>query len=169
LATQPKRRSSDGRTAQRPRRSAHDNDGIIPVLAKAVREVETAVKKGQLTAGQHSRFQAVALLARAERARVRADASITEAKRDTTLKRLDGVATILAQTAAREPSLFSLLQEDAEISDATRRLQRQMQIAAGLEPAAQDIDVADPAAPPAARTERRVVPQSVVGQPLPGP
>ena len=56
---------------------------------------------------------------------------MTEAQRDNQLKRLDGVATILAQAAAREPSLFSLLQDDAEITDATRRLQREMQVASG--------------------------------------
>ena len=87
----------------------------------AVREVERAVAGRQLTSGQRARFQASALLARAERAHVRADESLTPVQRDTQLKRLEGLATILAQIATREPSLFSLLQEDAEISDATRR------------------------------------------------
>jgi SNF2 family DNA or RNA helicase len=111
-----------------------DNEGIIPVLAQAVREVERAVAARQLTSGQRARFQASALLARAERANVRADESLTQAQRDTQLKRLEGLATILAQIATREPSLFSLLQEDAEVSDATRRLEREMQLQAGLEP-----------------------------------
>ena len=65
---------------------------------------------------------------------MRADDTLTDHQRDTMLKRLDGVATILAQTAAQEPSLFHLLAEDAEISDSTRRLEREMQAAAGLEP-----------------------------------
>jgi SNF2 family DNA or RNA helicase len=99
----------------------------------AVREVERAVAGRQLTSGQRARFQAAALLARAERANVRNDASLTPAQRDTQLKRLEGLATILAQIATREPSLFSLLQEDAEVSDATRRLEREMQRQAGLE------------------------------------
>jgi hypothetical protein len=103
------------------------------VLAMAVREVERAVAGRQLTSGQRARFQAAALLARAERANVRNDASLTPAQRDTQLKRLEGLATILAQIATREPSLFSLLQEDAEVSDATRRLEREMQRQAGLE------------------------------------
>jgi len=92
----------------------------------AVREVERAVAGRQLTSGQRARFQAAALLARAERANVRNDEALTPAQRDTQLKRLEGLATILAQIATREPSLFSLLQEDAEVSDATRRLEREM-------------------------------------------
>ena len=99
----------------------------------AVREVERAVAGRQLTSGQRARFQAAALLARAERANVRNDASLTPAQRDTQLKRLEGLATILAQIATREPSLFTLLQEDAEVSEATRRLEREMQRQAGLE------------------------------------
>jgi hypothetical protein len=99
----------------------------------AVREVERAVEGRQLTSGQRARFQASALLARAERANVRNDASLSNAQRETQLKRLEGLATILAQIATREPSLFSLLQEDAEVSDATRRLEREMQQQAGLE------------------------------------
>ncbi|HEY2877480.1 DEAD/DEAH box helicase [Nocardioides sp.] len=99
----------------------------------AVREVERAVAGRQLTSGQRARFQAAALLARAERANVRNDVSLTPAQRDTQLKRLEGLATILAQIATREPSLFTLLQEDAEVSEATRRLEREMQRQAGLE------------------------------------
>ena len=71
------------------------------------------------------------LLARGERARVQADSSMTEARRDIELKRLDGIAKILAQTAAREPSLFALLDENAEIGDLARWLHREMQLAAG--------------------------------------
>ena len=121
-----------------------------------------------MTAGQRSRFQAVALLVREERARVRADSSVAEAHRDALLKRLDGVATILAQTAAREPSLFSLLQEDAEVTDATRRLQREMQLAAGLEPTP-DTDVARPVAVTAVPTEKKALPPSVVAAQLANP
>ncbi|MBO0845705.1 MAG: DEAD/DEAH box helicase [Nocardioides sp.] len=142
MATQRRRRSGDNRTGQRSRTQGRsqgraryrDNEGIIPVLAQAVREVERAVAARQLTSGQRARFQASALLARAERANVRADESLSQAQRETQLKRLEGLATILAQIATREPSLFALLQEDAEVSDATRRLEREMQIQAGLEP-----------------------------------
>jgi SNF2 family DNA or RNA helicase len=135
LATQHRRRSGGTRGAQRSgnRVRNRDNEGIIPVLAMAVREVERAVAGRQLTSGQRARFQASALLARAERTNVRNDESLTAAQRDTQLKRLEGLATILAQIATREPSLFSLLQEDAEVSEATRRLEREMQTQAGLE------------------------------------
>ncbi len=138
------------------------------MLAQAVREVERAVTNRQLTSGQRSRYQAVALLARAERTRVRADDSLTEQQRDTQLKRLDGVATILAQTAAREPSLFHLLADDAEISDNTRRLEREMQAAAGLEP---EPEPEPPSTPDATgvRPDRKVLPQSVLSAQLANP
>jgi hypothetical protein len=168
LATRRERRSGESRTTQRSTSRSRDNDGIIPVLAKAVREVERAVERGQLNAGQRARFQAVALLARAERARIRAAESVSEGQRDTMLKRLDGVATVLAQTAAGEPSLFSLLDEDAEVGPTTRLLQREMQVAAGLDPTP-DADASGPAAASELRTERKVLPQSVVAAQLANP
>ena len=61
-----------------------------------------------------TKFQVVALLVREERARVKADETSTEAQRAEQLKRLDGVATILAKTAARDTSLLALLAEDAD-------------------------------------------------------
>jgi hypothetical protein len=168
LATRRDQRSGvSGRARRRPRRR-QDNDGLIPVLAKAAREIEAAIERWQVTAGQHSRLQAVALLVREERARVRADTSVAEARRDSLLRRLDGVATILAHTAARAPSLFSLLQEDAEVTEATRRLQREMRLAAGLEPAP-DNDVASPVAVTAVPTEKKALPPSVVGAQLANP
>ena len=138
------------------------------MLAQAVREVERAVTNRQLTSGQRSRYQAVALLARAERTRVRADDTLTDQQRDTQLKRLDGVATILAQTAAREPSLFHLLADDAEISDSTRRLEREMQAAAGMEPEPEPEPPSGPVAN-GVRPERKVLPQSVVSAQLANP
>ena len=56
-----------------------------------------------------TKFQVVALLVREERARIKADTTSSEAHRAEQLKRLDGIATILAQTAAADPSLFALL------------------------------------------------------------
>ena len=106
----------------------------MPVLARAVGEVGHAIDRGQMTSRHHARFQAVALLAREERARILSDDSLTEAQRDNMRKRLEGVATNLARLAARQPSLFGLLQEDAEIGEATRQLKREMQQAGGLEP-----------------------------------
>ena len=132
----------------------------MPVLAKAVREVEHAVQRSQVTAHDHTTFQVVAQLARTERARVRADKEMTDAQRDGQLKRLDGIGTILAQTAAREPSFFSLLDEDAELSEAGRQLKRKMQLAGGLEPTP-DTEGERKSAATAVRPERQVVPQTV--------
>jgi hypothetical protein len=167
LTTKRKHRPGRGRTPRRPAGRRQDNDGLFPVLAKAAREIESAVESGQLTTGLHSRFQAVAELVRAERARIRSDSSITAAQRDNLLKRVDGLATILAHTAAREPSLLSLLQEDAAVADATRRLQREMQVAAGVDPAPEK-EVASPETT-SARTERKALPQSVVAAQLANP
>lgn len=134
----------------------------------AVREVERAVERGQLDGRQRARFQAIALLARQERTRIRADKAVGEAQRDTMIKRLDGVATILAHTAAREPSLFSLLDENATVSEATRHLQREMQRAAGLDPVPDTPDTSTATASDG-RAERRVVPKSVVSAQLANP
>ena len=161
---QRQRRSGRTGTAQRAQGHARDNDGILPVLARAVREVENRVQRGPM---ERTKFQVTALLAAEERARVKADASVTAAQRDVQLRRLDGIATILAQIAVREPSLFALLGEDAEVSDSARRLKRQMQVAGGLTP---DPEVQRPRpATTSLRSERQVVPQSVVAAQLANP
>jgi hypothetical protein len=161
-----RRRRGSGRTGTTKREHARprEDDGILPVLAKAVREVETGAQRGRV---QPARFQAIAMLAREERARVKADTYAGEAQRDAYLRRLDGIATILAQTAVGEPSLFALLREDAEVSDSARRLKREMQVAGGISPDPED-------EPPqagvmAARRERPAVPRSVVAAQLSNP
>jgi hypothetical protein len=168
LATRTQRGSGRPRNQQRGQRRARDNEGILPVLAKAVREVEHAVERGQISNGHYTKFQVVALLARDERARVKADQDVTDAQRDGQLKRLEGIATILAQTAAREPSFFHLLAEDAEITDAGRRLKREMQLAGGLTPTA-DTEPPEPQAASVARADKQVVPQSVLQAQLSNP
>jgi len=161
---QRQRRSARAGTARPGQRRPRENDGILPVLAKAVREVETRVQDGRI---ERTKFQVIALLAREERARVKADTSVTDGQRDVQLKRLDGIAKILAQTATREPSLFALLGDDAEVSDAARRLKREMQVAGGLTP---DPEVEPPRpAATALRSERQVVPRSVVAAQLANP
>ena len=128
------RRSGGTRTAQRTRRVRDlDNEGIIPVLARAVREVENGVARGDVRRSLRTKFQVVALLVREERARVKADDESSESHKAEQLKRLDGVATILAKTAARDPSLLSLLAEDADVSEAAKDLMREMLTAAGAE------------------------------------
>jgi superfamily II DNA or RNA helicase len=171
LARRGQRQSGATRTAPRNRRRARDldNDGIIPVLARAVREVEAAVQRGPVKPAGRTKFQVVALLVRQERARVKADTASSEARRAEELKRLDGVATILAKTAARDTSLLQLLAEDAVVSDGAKSLKRDMLVAAGLDPPPEDEEVT-PQSPAAGPTnERQVVPRSVIARQLANP
>ncbi len=137
------------------------------MLARAVREVETSVQRGSVTSSTRTRFQVVALLVREERARVKADKDNSEAHREGQLKRLDGVATILAKTAARDTSLLALLAEDSEVSDTARELKHEMMRAAGLEVPVQESGPAETETEGSA--PRRVVPQSVVSRQLANP
>jgi hypothetical protein len=141
----------------------------MPVLARAVREVEGAVQRGKVNPAVRTKFQAIALLVREERARVKTDSALGETQRAELLKRLDGIAMILAQTSVREPSLLALLAEDAVVSSDTRSLVRAMKIDAGLdvEPEEEAPRAAPQAQSPA--VERRVVPQSVVQRQLANP
>ena len=141
----------------------------MPVLARAVREVEAAVQRGKVNSQVRTKFQAIALLVREERARVKADPAVGETQRAELLKRVDGIAMILAQTSVREPSLLALLAEDAVVSADTRSLVRTMKIDAGM-----DVEPEEEAPRPAAQeqspaAERRVVPQSVVQRQLANP
>jgi hypothetical protein len=154
-------------TPRHQRRVRHRGD-IIEVLARAVREVEAAAERGRVTPGVRARFQAVALLLREERARVLADATSSDGRRTEQLKRLDGIATILATTAVRDAGLLALLAEDAVVSDAARSLKRDMLRAVGVEPAPEEAPATEAPAGPAA-PERRVVPQSVISRQLANP
>ena len=167
MARQTRRQPRGRRPAARNQQTARarDNEGIIPVLARKVREIETRVERGTMRVSDRTMFQVVALLVREERARIKADGESTEAQRDGQLKRLDGIATILAKTAARNPSLFELLGDDAVISDAAKALKREMQESAGLEtPEEAPVESSANAA-----VDRRVVPQSVVARQLANP
>jgi superfamily II DNA or RNA helicase len=170
VAGRGQRQSGARRTAPRNQRRERDrdNDGIIPVLARTVREIEAAANRGPVRPSVRTKFQAVALLVREERARVRADQTSSNAYRAEQLKRLDGVATILAKAAVRDASLLALLAEDANVSDAARSLTRDMLRDAGIEAATDEVTPPEPAAA-SATTERRVVPQSVVSRQLANP
>jgi superfamily II DNA or RNA helicase len=137
------------------------------VLARAVREVEGAAERGRVTPAVRTKFQAVALLVREEHARVRSQEG-SEARRGEQLKRLDGIATILAKTAVRDSGLLSLLAEDALVSQAARALTREMRRAVGAEPPPEEAPPQETLAAPAV-PERRVVPQSVVSRQLANP
>ncbi|QCX26747.1 DEAD/DEAH box helicase [Nocardioides jishulii] len=156
------------RGGRRARKTRHlDNEGIIPILARAVREIENEAQRGKVSPHARTRFQVVALLVREERARIKEDAEATEATKAEQFKRLDGVATILAKTAARDTTLLMLLDEGAEISEAARTMKRKMVEAAGLE----FVDESEPDQPTVdvPGRERRVVPQSVVSRQLANP
>jgi hypothetical protein len=137
------------------------------VLAQTVREVEAAVRRGRVTPAVRTTFQAVALLLREERARVRADAATGERQRGEQLKRLEGIAAILARIAVRDAGLLALLADDARVTEAARSLKRDLLQAAGIEAAPDEVAPAE--RPVAVVPERQVVPQSVTSRQLANP
>jgi superfamily II DNA or RNA helicase len=137
------------------------------VLARTVREVEAAAQRGRLTPAERTKFQAVALLLRDERARVRASAG-SDGHRAKQLRRLDGVAAILATTAVQDAGLLALLAEGSGVSDAARMLKREMLRDFGIEPTREEVAPTATATAPAGPA-RRVVPQSVVSRQLANP
>jgi superfamily II DNA or RNA helicase len=169
VARRGQRQTAERRPAPRSQRRGRtgDNEGIIPVLAQVVTEVQADVARGSTRPSVRTKFQVVALLVREERARVRADGTSTEAYRANQLKRLDGVATILARTAARDTSLLALIADDSELSESGKRLRRELLESAGVEVA---LEEAPPAADePNAPTKRQVVPRSVISRQLANP
>ncbi|WP_066515699.1 DEAD/DEAH box helicase [Curtobacterium ammoniigenes] len=163
-------RRAAGGTRTAPRRTRPlDNDGVIPVLARAVREVEAAAQRGPLRTTNRSKFQAVALLMREERARVKASTDLTDSQRAEQLKRLDGVATILAKTAARDTSVIQLLAEEAPVAEATRTAKRDMMLAGGIELPPEELVIAAAPTPVEDSQERAVVPASIVARQLANP
>jgi hypothetical protein len=151
----------------RDQRRGRRRSDVVSELARLVREVEGAVQRGRVTPAVRTTFQAVALLLRDQRARVQGGA-VGDGRRAEELRRLDGVATVLATTAVRDPGLLALLAEDAVVSSAARSLTREILAAAGVEPAPEVVPPPEPAAAPAP-PERRVVPQSVVSRRLANP
>ncbi|MBT0992969.1 DEAD/DEAH box helicase [Cellulomonas sp. DKR-3] len=171
MARSGQRRTSTARNgagAQSRRTRRPDEEGIIPVLAGVAREVDDAVRRPPTRPAVRTKFQVVALLVREERARVQTDATLTAAKRDHELKRLDGVATSLARTAARDTSLLALLAEDAKLSEAARAYKATIMRAGGL-------DVPDEPPPPVAPptpvpgADKRVIPRSAMSRQLANP
>jgi len=162
-----RRQTGARRTAPRQHRRVRHHGDVVSVLARTARDVEAAARRGRVTPAVRTKFQAVALLLREERARVRAAAG-SDSHRAEQLKRLDGIATILATTAVRDAGLLALLAEDAVVSDAARSLKREMLRDLGIEPAPDEIAPVENASAPAG-TERRVVPQSVISRQLANP
>ncbi len=137
------------------------------MLSRTVREVEAAVRRGPATSAVRTKFQAVAMLLRDERARVQA-APGNDSHRAEQLKRLDGIAAILAATAVQDAGLLALLAEDAGVSDAARSLKREMMRGLGIESAPEETAPAETATA-SADPETRVVPQSVISRQLANP
>ena len=158
---------SGGRRTKSP-----DNTGLIPILARRVREVEAAAGRGKVSPSNRTKFLVVALLMREERAAIKGDESLSEGDRAEQLKRLDGIASILARTAARDTSLIALLENDAAISPAARSLRREYQLDAGYDvPEEEEAPqvLASATVVPPELAERQVVPTSVKSRQLANP
>ncbi|NLA09104.1 MAG: DEAD/DEAH box helicase [Microbacteriaceae bacterium] len=160
------------RKAQTPRRD--DEAPLIPILARKVRETEAKAQKGKLGPTNRVKFQVIAFLVREERARVKADTEITDGARAELLKRLDGVATILAKTAARDTSLIQLLEVDQATSPVARRMRRDWLLESGAELAPDELIItADKpvvaSVVPAALAQRQVVPASIESRQMANP
>jgi hypothetical protein len=167
LARTGQRQKGARRTVPQKQRPVRRRGDVISVLAETVREVEAAARRGRVTPSVRTKFQAVALLLRDERTRVQA-ASGNSNRRAEQLKRLEGVAAILAATAVRDAGLLALLAEDSSVSDAARVLKRDMEQDLGIESAPEEVAPVVEATVPAA-PEPRVVPQSVISRQLANP
>ncbi|MCT9821550.1 DEAD/DEAH box helicase [Microbacterium sp. W1N] len=166
----PTTASTASQTASRRRRGSsarRDDDApLIPILARKVREVEAKAQRGKLGPTNRVKFQVIAFLVREERARVKSDAEIAEGARAELLKRLDGVATILAKTAARDTSLIQLLEVDQATSPVARRMRRDWLLESGAELPEDELIITDVApvrttVVPAALAERQVTPPQI--------
>ena len=160
---QKRQRSASQRqqSTQRRRVRPGDDVGVIPVLARAAREVETAVQKGPLKPANRARFQVATLLLREERARVKADKTLTDAERANEQKRLDGLAGILAKTAARDTSLIVMLGDDAPVTAAAKALRRDLLLAAGVDLSPDELIITTEPKLVDKQVEKQVVPASV--------
>src|SRR5215475_12326701 len=167
VARSGQRQTGARRSAPRKQRRVHHRGDVVSVLARTAREVEVAARRGRVTPAVRTKFQATALLLRDERARVWAAAG-SDSHRAEQLKRLDGIAAILATTAVQDTGLLALLAEGSSVSDAARSLKREMLRDLGIEPAREEISPAQTATT-SAGSERLVVPQSVVARQLANP
>ena len=164
-------------TAQRRRKTSRRDDEapLIPILARKVRETEAKAQRGKLGPTNRVKFQVIAFLVREERARVKAETELTDAARAELLKRLDGVATILAKTAARDTSLIQLLEAGHATSPVAKRMRRDWLLESGAELPPEELVITDAApvakAPvvPEALAERQVLPPSVESRMLANP
>jgi len=169
VARPGQRRTGVRGAAQRTQRPARHRGDVVSVLASTVREIEAAVRGGRTTPSVRTTFQAVALLLREEHTRLRADPAVSERQRVEQLKRLDGIAAILARIAVRDAGLLALLAEDARVSEGARSRKRDLFLAAGIEVASEEETPAPVELPVTVAVERQVVPQSVTSARLANP
>lgn len=156
--------AQNGRTTARTtkRRRPLDEEGIIPILARAVREVENASNRdGKVNASNRTKFHAAGLLIREEKIRLDSDTTISQKDREEQNKRLDGLAMIMVKTLAKDQSLGSLLDPNAKVSPATQKLRRDMLLASGKELNVDDILIVDETPDEVIETKNHVLPQSV--------
>ncbi|WP_292834148.1 DEAD/DEAH box helicase [Microbacterium sp.] len=161
-STATAQRASTRRRKSSPARRDEDAP-LIPILARKVREVEAKAQRGKLGPTNRVKFQVIAFLVREERARVKVDDTVPAAARAELLKRLDGVATILAKTAARDTSLIQLLEVDQATTPVAKRMRRDWLLESGAELAEDELIITDVApvqtqVVPAALAERQVMP-----------
>mgnify|MGYP005612245931 FL=1 len=172
--------TAHARSAQSTRRrkqssSRHDDEApIIPILARKVRDIEAKAQRGKLGPTNRVKFQVIAFLVREERARVKSEAEMPDAVRSELLKRLDGVATILAKTAARDTSLIQLLEVDQAASPVARRMRRDWLLESGADLPDEELIITDVAPTaragvPAVLSQRQVVPEQVEARQLANP
>ncbi|WP_194422232.1 DEAD/DEAH box helicase [Microbacterium abyssi] len=166
--------SATAATRRRKTSRRDDEAPLIPILARKVREIEAKAQRGKLGPTNRVKFQVIAFLVREERARVKADDAFGDAARAELLKRLDGVATILAKTAARDTSLIQLLEADQATSPVAKRMRRDWLLESGAELAPDELiitDIAPVQAPvvPAALAEKQVTPPAVESRQLANP
>ncbi|MFV0425696.1 MAG: DEAD/DEAH box helicase [Beutenbergiaceae bacterium] len=150
------------------RRAARGDEAapIIPILARKVREVEAKAARGKVGPTNRTRFQVIALLVREERTRVKETPALSTAARAELLKRLDGVATILARTAARDTSLLTLLDPNTTPGPAAQRMRLDWLLDSGAELAPEELEIKAPQPTrsplvPEKLAQRQVTPPSV--------
>ena len=131
------------------------------MLARTVRAIENSAERGKVNPANRTRFRVVAVLVREERARIKGDKDLSDAERTKELTRLDGIATIMAKTAARDTTLIQLLTDSAPLTPAALEMRRSMLMEAGGELTPDDLIVVTEAPAKPVVEERQVVPQSV--------
>ncbi|QHC67034.1 ATP-dependent helicase [Rathayibacter sp. VKM Ac-2759] len=166
---QTRRTTNAAGSRPRSRSRGVDNSGIIPILARRVREVEAKAQTGKVGPTNRTKFLVIALLMREERKRVKVDTELSDSQRAEEMKRLDGIATILAKTAARDTSLIALLESEAGITAAAQKLRRDWLLEAGAELSPDELLIVTEPEPKPEVPVNQVVPQSVRARQLANP